>query len=291
MVLENIFHCQQESSYDFRLYDRNKPISTIKHTNEYPSGSSLNTSINDTLDPFAIEITNSVDWDQFTNLVPKDALRLGEKVENDLLDKFNINDRIQIVVSEICDPGRFWIYKDDGLLDDMMNSMQPFYREHKPYYLIPEILFEVGLYCVVHLNEFQRGLIVDLLPNIGGHVKVYFIDYGTMVILPKEKIWFLTREFSVLPAQAVKAKLANIKPIEQIWTMESSQRFREFVDSKHVFAKITGSEQNTLSMYIADNAKPLKFVNDVLVEEKHANYLNKEASSSGRTEKIEHYLN
>ncbi|XP_044752165.1 tudor domain-containing protein 5-like [Coccinella septempunctata] len=273
--LENIFYYEMESDYDFKLYDKeNPPLNKdqIVKGNEVMSISKV---MPKPVDLSLIKAVKSKDWEIHTDSIPQDALKLGEVVENNSLDEYGIGNTIQIVISEIYNPSKFWIYKNDGLLNKMMNSMQIFYKENKAKYLIPEFLLEVGLYCVVHtLNEFQRALIVDLLHEIGGHVKVYLIDYGTVTNLPRERIWYLFKEFCTIPAQAVETSLAGIEAKERCtWSEQSIRRFKEMVISKQIFAKILDKKEHILHIYISVMSMPLKTLNDLLVQEGHAKHV------------------
>ncbi|KAK9869646.1 hypothetical protein WA026_003393 [Henosepilachna vigintioctopunctata] len=276
MTLENIFNWEKESSYDYKLYDKRQPISKIRICSDdkfHETYSHINT---EEINPFSIVPSESNEWDEYLEFVPEDALKLGKQIIRCCVNDFVIGHRVPIVVSAIYNPGKFWLYKDDGVLNNMMNSMQNYYRDNKARYLIPEFLLEVGLYCVVHtLGEFQRGLIVDLLSNIGGYVKIYFIDYGTLENISREKIWFLNREFSYLPSQAIQGKLSNIQPVKEAWSNESSLRFRDFVRGNHVLANISVIEEQKITVLLADSKSPFKFLNDVLVEEGYATYVDK----------------
>lgn len=272
--LDSIFYCEEESDCDFKLYDKDNPPVQEVQMNEKLNGSNRSDIITRTIDISQIKAVKSRDWDIHIDCIPEDILELGEIVNSNSLNEYVVNDTFQIVISEICDPSKFWIYKNDGHLDEMMNSMQNFYKENKSKYLIPEFLIEVGLYCVVYtLNEFQRSVVVDLLQDVGGHVRVYLIDFGTMTNLSREKIWFLSKEFCTLPAQAVEAKLAGIEPKDgDVWTKQSIVRFKNMVVSKYIFAKILDKKDQILSVDVSAMNIPLRTLNDLLVQEEYAKY-------------------
>lgn len=51
-----------------------------------------------------------------------------------------------------------------------------FYKAHHNEYIMPENIIREGLYCVqVIYGEYHRGLVVDLLPEVEGMIKVKYI--------------------------------------------------------------------------------------------------------------------
>ncbi|KAK9880650.1 hypothetical protein WA026_011889 [Henosepilachna vigintioctopunctata] len=283
--LDNIFKWEKESTYDYILYDRRQHIPKILvcPDDDYSLETYANTDTSE-IDPLSTIPLESSDWDEYSEFVPDDVLKLGEKIEKCSSNDFIVGHRIPIVISAVYNPSKFCIYKDDRTLNRMMDCMQQYYKHNTNNYLIPEFMLEKGLYCAVNtLGEFQRGLIVDLLSEVGGYVKVYFIDYGIEQCISREKIWFLNKEFSHLPAQAIRVQLSNIQPVKHVWNKQSTHRFLDFVKGKHILATISMIEEGNIAVYISEAHYPSKFLNDMLVEEGFATYSNKKIIPDAKT--------
>ncbi|KAL3287802.1 hypothetical protein HHI36_002264 [Cryptolaemus montrouzieri] len=218
----------------------------------------------------------NLDWNSYQDLIPKDAVPLGVEIERDFVnDGTRVEDRYNVVVAEIYDLSKFWIYKDTGELDSLMDDMQSFYQKNSQKYLVPKYLLEVGLYCVVvTLKEFHRALIVSIPPN-DNFVKVYFIDYGSLGVAPINEIWFLRDCYSKLEAQAIRTRLSDIfPPVENCtWSTDAIQRFRELASMKHVEAQVYKiiPNKNIIEVVLNYRYSPdTKSINNILADEGHA---------------------
>lgn len=74
--------------------------------------------------------------------------------------------------------------------------------------------------------------------NDKGEVKVYFIDYGTIALLPLSHLKFLMEEFCAVPSQAYRGCLAHIQPIGHRWQREASYLFLSLVPDAMIYAKV-----------------------------------------------------
>ncbi|KAK9890999.1 hypothetical protein WA026_013335 [Henosepilachna vigintioctopunctata] len=276
MDLDNIFHCNKESTCDFKLYDARKQIPIVQFAEDKQVYSGIVPSFEQdkasTLPP--------LDWNTYAQLFPKDAVGIDVEIKRDFVSQSEVDSNIfRVVVAEIYDPSKFWLFRDDGKLDALMDEMQLFYNTNKDRYRIPEQFLEIGLYCVaVVLKEFHRCVIVKIIPDFN-YVHVFYIDYGTLGTVPKNEVWFLKKDFAGLPAQAIRARLANIcPPIEfAMWTSEARGRFQQLADMKHLEAKITNvSREKKIIEVCVENPKaaPGRDIGSILVDEGHAVYAN-----------------
>ncbi|KAK9886554.1 hypothetical protein WA026_016828 [Henosepilachna vigintioctopunctata] len=190
--------------------------------------------------------------DKYWRYTPENCLRLGEFIESCPRNDFIVGHRIPIIISTICDPGEFWITKKNTVFTRMMKE------------------------------NFKEVFIVDLLREVEGYVNVYLIDSGIVQCTPSERIYFLDRQFSHLPAQALKVQLSNIQPVEEVWSEQSTKRFVDFVSGKDILAKISMTVDGKISAYISEDCYPSKILNDVLVKEGLATLGNKKIIKRSR---------
>lgn len=71
-------------------------------------------------------------------------------------------------------------------------------------------------------------------------LQLFFIDYGSVATLPSKGICFLHTDFSTLPQQAIRARLAGIYPIntDSQWTRASARSFLNLVRNKTLVAQV-----------------------------------------------------
>ncbi|KAK9880652.1 hypothetical protein WA026_011891 [Henosepilachna vigintioctopunctata] len=214
--------------------------------------------------------------DKYWRYTPANCLRFGEFIESCPRNDFIVGHKIPIIISTICNPGEFWITKKNTVFTRMMKVMQNFYASNRFKSFVPKIALTEFLFCVVSKSgEFQRGLIVDLSREVEGYVNVYLIDSGIVQCTLSEQIYFLDRQFSHLPAQALKVQLSNIQPVKEVWSEQSTKRFVDFVSGKDILAKISMTVDGKISAYISEDCYPSKILNDVLVKEGLASLGNK----------------
>jgi hypothetical protein len=265
--LPEIFHYLQLTSSDFMLYDKNKPIPSLDQ--------------NDKFTDLSKDILK-LDWSKGPSLIPADVLCLSDEIPRGFPFHAQIGDVVDVSVGEIEDITKFWIYMTCGEIKTLMDELQTLFRLSRNRYVIPQILMTEGLYCTVFCgNEYHRCIIIDLLPKTPDFIKVLFIDYGDVAKVHRSKVWFLPKQFGNVPCQAIKAKLSSIHPT--IATTETVSRFRRLITNRLLVAKITKVDvkNHTLEIYLADitNEENIFYINDVLVEEGYALYIDQMITS------------
>lgn len=103
----------------------------------------------------------------YSLLLPKDIFRSRDIERVFLPDDIKVNDSVDVVIAEIYDLSKFWLYLRESSLDRLMDEMQEFYNENHKRYEIPEMLMvEAGTYCVhKFLNEFHRAIVVGIIDS------------------------------------------------------------------------------------------------------------------------------
>merc|ERR1719187_635243 len=196
-------------------------------------------------------------------------LRVGEK------DK----DLLEVIVAEVFTPYRFYVQlkgeKTSKQLEILMDDMELFYyREPGEKYRIPDARIVVGLVCASLYTDgnWHRAKITALKDL--STVEVLYVDYGTNTRVKKDTLRYLHKKFGQLPAQAIKARLAGIKPVDGLrrWDREVSYRLLELVKpcQTGLVARVRG-RGDRLWLWLTDtftNDLPAGIViNQVLVDE------------------------
>ncbi|KAK9890994.1 hypothetical protein WA026_013331 [Henosepilachna vigintioctopunctata] len=201
--------------------------------------------------------------------LPSDIVHLDHKIRRDSVSGI-MGKAIRVVVDQVYDPSKFWLHIDNGRLYALTEAMNSFYENERDKYLIPETHMDIGRYCVAFtLNLYSRCIIVKKEPN-ASYVNVFYIDYGTLGKIPKDQVWFLTEPFSRLPAQAIRARLANIYPPTEdtLWSLEATYRFYKLVNSQPFGALVVNNLNGVVEVCLVSLSN--EYINSILVEEGHA---------------------
>ncbi|XP_060526440.1 tudor domain-containing protein 7 isoform X2 [Cylas formicarius] len=281
IALNDIFHYVRPGQDDFKLYDRNNPL---------PDNIERNfTMASYQLDPKGGAQTSgkplpSLVWSDFARRLPADIVSLGEEIPKQFLPtETKVGDVFDVVVLEVYDPSKFWFYlgKSDkkAPLDLLMDDMQEFYKgENISQYCVPPALVQEGLYCVQRiLGEYHRAKIVRVPPHAQDQVRLLYIDYGTVASESVTGMCFLHRRFANLPAQAIRCRLANVKPVNVgPWPRPVSDYVRDVLNGSNTKLKVTFIDWHDeyVCGFLADvtNTDRIVYVNELLVRKGHAKW-------------------
>ncbi|XP_059480281.1 tudor domain-containing protein 7B isoform X2 [Neocloeon triangulifer] len=119
-------------------------------------------------------------------------------------------------------------YEHSNELQNLMVELQNLLGVDKGVKLQPGEVREGGVYAAKHHDgKWYRALVNNLLK--GDHFASYLMDFGDHVVVSLDKLRVLPQNFCALPYQAVKAKLAGVKAINNDWRVEDCVRFQELV--------------------------------------------------------------
>lgn len=188
---------------------------------------------------------------------------------------------IEVYVTYLVNPGKFWIQlrgMDTSVaLDELMNSLRLIYYHPvlSNRYVMPDELITIGFVCAALYpadQNWHRAIITGV--NTEGTVNVLYVDFGNETTVLKTALRLLKREYLKLPAQAIKAKLANIIPIRGVsneWTSASIRRFKELCLNHPLVASVLDTDNTQLSLCLYDTSGENDIrINDTLVSENHA---------------------
>ncbi|XP_045460276.1 uncharacterized protein LOC123670769 isoform X4 [Harmonia axyridis] len=268
--LEHIFHCTKESQCDYKLFDVRKPLPELN----IPQESSLEGMTQNSESSPAIP---EMRWGSFDSFVPHDAVRLGFKPNRiQVAEVLEEGTSINVTVADIYDISKFWMIIDDSQLDELMDNMQEFYGINRTRYLVPKSLLVETLYCVVLFKgKFHRAVILNVMPGYE-YLKVYYVDFGTLAKVSKTEVWYITKEFSELPTQAIRARLGDIYPPNQgtTWSPFANYDFSGLTCMKKFIAEIirVDKKKNLVDIKLNDGYSDMS---DILVNRNLAKFINK----------------
>lgn len=189
-------------------------------------------------------------------------------------------DYMVVYVSNVESPSSIWIHlKGEGTteaLDDMMDDLDVFYNgDQGKSYIMPESLIKVGQICVALFPEDQNWHRVTITGtrNID-FVEVYYVDYGSSSCVTKSSLRMLRSKFLKLPAQAIRARLSNIQPLNRKeWSPAAKKRLLDLVLSRPLVAMPTHYDEmnEVLSLCLCDTSGEEDLhINDILFKENFA---------------------
>lgn len=130
-------------------------------------------------------------------------------------------------------------------LDQMMEDIQNQYRNTRYSNLKCEDILPGNIYASKHNDGFwYRTSVIKVIHS--GSVSVFFCDFGYYQTVPVKQLIPLDDKFLRLPHQALKAKLADVKPIQSKWTMEGCDEFKKLIEKKEFIALFIDIEKDIL---------------------------------------------
>ncbi|ESO83883.1 hypothetical protein LOTGIDRAFT_236389 [Lottia gigantea] len=210
--------------------------------------------------------------------IPEDSILPGTYYTAQKLPEVT-SDYIEVFVSNIVSPGLFWLQlrgkRTSEALENLMDDLAEYYMtSDSKRYLMPEYLYMIGQLCAVIFpedNNWHRGIITGIRSM--EVIEVYFVDYGNTCAVPKNTLRLLRSRFRKLPAQAIQARLANVKPIKEVWCVGARDRLLQICTNKPLVGFLTAVRDRVLSLCLTDTSQEEDIhLNDLLVEECYAKF-------------------
>ncbi|XP_053369485.1 tudor domain-containing protein 5 isoform X1 [Clarias gariepinus] len=231
-----------------------------------------------------IEIANKV-IHQTVNSFPETDLRCSFMVPLDALrcqklkppTRWRNRELIPVVVECIESPSHFYIRFDEDHaahdLEKLMFEMRSCYScpEVAQRYCLPETYVRPGQVCCVAPDDmwFYRVVIHRLLSP--SEVEVYYVDFGGLTTVSRNKLQFLKLDYAQLPAQAVPSVLVGVKPVKGIWSKEASSSFQKLCYDRTLVAAIHSYQRNFLLVFLCDTrTEEDLYIHSALQAEGHA---------------------
>ncbi|XP_030757365.1 uncharacterized protein LOC115883188 [Sitophilus oryzae] len=218
-----------------------------------------------------------VDWNFFLNHQKNVKIPIYFDKENWIL-----NNLYRVRISHVYDPSKFWVVPKEKELDLFQRYLHNFYSKYKDSYRIPEINFSLQMYCVAYTEEtFYRGRLVNVpLTNQEKHLAwVFLIDFGYMVKVELNNIYFMTTKMYTVPQFAIRSGLSGLGPIDSsTWHSDAVTKFTELVLNKVLFGLVTSKDDKNKILWLnlgeyQGSSQSLQSINEILIREKIAKQL------------------
>ncbi|XP_026053373.1 LOW QUALITY PROTEIN: tudor domain-containing protein 5-like [Carassius auratus] len=184
---------------------------------------------------------------------------------------------VAVLVEQMESPSHFYIRfsqnKEARALENMMIEMRSCYSypEVTERYRMPDAYVRPGQVCCVAPRDmwFYRVVIHELFSDT--EVKVYYVDFGDITKVERKQLRFLKACYADLPAQAVPAMLAGVRPITSIWTQSAISTFQKMCCERTLVAAIHSYQEDFLLLYLCDtNTEEDVYIHHALQKEGHA---------------------
>lgn len=191
--------------------------------------------------------------------VPKDAMNLGDSVEMAKVPETVVpKQSVRVFVTEVHNPNRIWYHMGESAetIDELMNEIEAFYSHlGREEWRMKEANVVDGLYCVAkYLGLWHRAKLVSEFTH--NKVKVFYIDYGTVAELELKDVKYMAKCFAKMPAQAMRASLAYIKPVNHRWTRDAAWSMLSLVYEKILYAYVVDIDrkENVIDIVLIDTS-------------------------------------
>uniref|UniRef100_A0A9J7ZLS6 Tudor domain-containing protein 5 n=2 Tax=Cyprinus carpio TaxID=7962 RepID=A0A9J7ZLS6_CYPCA len=184
---------------------------------------------------------------------------------------------VPVLVEQTESPSHFYIRfsqnKEARALENMMIEMRSCYSypDVTERYRLPDAYVRPGQVCCVAPRDmwFYRVVIHELFSDT--EVKVYYVDFGDITKVERNSLRFLKACYADLPAQAVPAMLAGVRPITSIWTQSAINAFQRMCCERTLVAAIHSYQEDFLLLFLCDtNTEEDVYIHLALQKEGHA---------------------
>ncbi|XP_063926404.1 tudor domain-containing protein 7 isoform X2 [Zophobas morio] len=156
-------------------------------------------------------------------------------------DYFNVN--IPFAVN----PWNFFVQPLDSFneLTALMADMQEYYKDLQFSPVPIEDIVPGKIYASKHEDgKWYRTSVLKVIHS--GSISVFYCDFGYYTNLTLAQLVPLDAKYMSFPYQALKAKIAGIKPIKNKWTMEDCDIFNSLVTKKQFVSILVNIEKDEL---------------------------------------------
>ncbi|KAL1493247.1 hypothetical protein ABEB36_011337 [Hypothenemus hampei] len=129
-------------------------------------------------------------------------------------------------------------------LIEMMEKLQTYCKRVKYEGMQIQNVLPENIYASKFKDgNWYRSTVIKVF-NSSRTVSVFLCDYGYIQKVELNQLLPLSEKFMELPYQALKAKLAGIKPKNITWTKQACQEFTKWVEGKHFYTYFINIEED-----------------------------------------------
>ncbi|XP_040920882.1 tudor domain-containing protein 15 [Toxotes jaculatrix] len=179
-------------------------------------------------------------------------------------------------VEYVQNPSHFWIrtQKRKDEFEEMMTKMADHFSQVK---LDEDVLVnpKLGTMCCAVYEEdmnFYRGVVTDTLEH---GAEVLFIDFGNTGKVPHMLIKNIPEAFASKSAFAFCCALANVFPLDEVWTSATCDFFRKIVSNKVLLVRVVHRRKNKFVVDLYEmGSDSNQSITDLLISSKQVGYWN-----------------
>ncbi|KAM9354937.1 tudor domain-containing protein 15-like [Pholidichthys leucotaenia] len=190
-------------------------------------------------------------------------------------------------VVHVKNPGHFWIrtQKRNDEFEEMMSEITEHFKQAE---LDEDVLLNPKpgtLCCAVYEGDmhFYRGIITDTLVH---GAEVLFIDFGNIKKVPHMLIKKIPEKVASNSALAMCCSLANICPLDEVWTSTTSDFFRRAVDNKALLVHVIQMRKSKIVINLFEMRSHTS-ISELLMSTKQVDYIPVEPVVKNYTDVIE----
>lgn len=195
------------------------------------------------------------------DVFPEDCMHFMESIPALTLEEFRPGAMIEVIIGEVYSPSHFWFIRIgenyNYAMEDVMDEMTHYYNNEGRERVLARGALRVGHYCTsLYERDWHRSLIVKIIDS--DTVKVRHVDYGTVDTLAVTSLKPLRRRWASLPAQAMRARLAGVRPCAAggRWPHAACTAFLALVTNRRLVANVvaTDARDAVTEMFLVDTA-------------------------------------
>ncbi|XP_045537564.1 tudor domain-containing protein 5 [Papilio machaon] len=199
-----------------------------------------------------------VDYDP--DVFPEDCVHFMESIPAAPLAGVAAGAHLEVIVGEVYSPSHFWLIRlgeqHSVAMEDMMDEMTEYYsRGAGCGRRLARGAVRVGQYCSsCYEGDWHRSLIVKLVDS--DTVKVRHVDYGTVERCAVSELRPLLRRWASLPQQAVRARLAAVRPPHagRRWPRAAAAFLLRAVTQRQLVALVSAHRDDIVEVLLIDTS-------------------------------------
>ncbi|XP_072354970.1 tudor domain-containing protein 15 [Scyliorhinus torazame] len=156
-------------------------------------------------------------------------------------------------VEYVINPSDFWIRTSEHN-DEFECLMMSITNHYSKIGINEELLQEPvpGLFCCARYSKdlhYYRAVITEVLFN---QLRVFFVDFGNAEVVDFNAVKSLLPEYTNLPAMAMNCSVAYVFPIEEVWTKDATNYFKNAVFHKQLFIEVISRQGSKYTIDMKD---------------------------------------
>ncbi|XP_063366838.1 LOW QUALITY PROTEIN: tudor domain-containing protein 5-like [Cydia amplana] len=200
-----------------------------------------------------------IDYDP--DVFPADCLSFLESIPPGSLAGVGPGDMLPVLVAEVYSPSHLWLQRlgpEHELMQEYMDQMTEYYSKGEGAdRVLAAGARRPGQYCSsVFEGDWHRSLIVQIVDS--DTVKVRHVDYGTVDAVAATSLRPLRRCWAALPAAAVRARLAGLRPAaaSRRWPRAAAAHCLDLVRERRLVGNVVAvdHEESILEVLLIDTS-------------------------------------